>query len=101
MSWHTVSNKPPPLNKFVFVLNKNKKRLMRCKFQIHNKNNDHLENSNKLNNGDYFWRNGTGNWALVEDFPYWLTHDELVRLITEKEEETLNRFELLDIERTE
>ena len=99
MNWHNLSEKLPTINKSVFICNEDITVIYYCKLCIHDGERDLRDEEDiqkiEMQAGDIFWSDESG-WCSANEFPYWLTNDELVELIKEKEE-TANRFELLDI----
>jgi hypothetical protein len=99
-NWNNISEKIPKINTLVFIFGTKKTRIHHSKLKVFAKQ-EHIDNSeNTLKEGDVFWESKEENkWYSIEDYPYWLTNKELVKLTTKeiKGTESLNRFDIMDI----
>ena len=103
IKWHKITEKLPPINTVMFILDKNKLEIKAAKLLIFRSNMPGINNSEKdpLKEEDIFWDNKSDkNWYRVTERPYCLTNKELVQLVIEKTEEAekkANRLEILDL----
>ena len=105
MKWHKITEKLAPINKGVFILDKNLKRIKYATLKIYDKNIAEIsDNEGKLKKDDIYWVSSMKpliyNWYPIKSFPYWLEEKELIKLIADKTEK-INRFEILDLRKDE
>ena len=105
MKWHKITEKLAPLNEGMFISNKNKDTIRYAMLRVYAAGVSKITvKDDILKEGDIYWigsmKPDIDCWYCAKKYPYWLTHNELVKLIAEKKEET-DRFEILDIRESE
>ncbi len=95
---HKITEKLAPINKKVFILNSDETIIRTGTLNIYTEKSS-LQDSGELKEGDIYWTCHSESmrrcWYPIEIYPYWLTNEELIKLIIDREE--ANRFEILDI----
>ena len=102
--WHTLSEKIPPINEYVFIMDFGRRIVDKAKLCVHDKKNQKIHyDDDPLKDGAVYWEQTgeVGTWARVETYPFWLNGAELAGLVREKikkqKEEKISKFDILDI----
>lgn len=103
--YKTLSEKIPPINESVFIMNESINKIYRAKLIIFDTEKDKLsfKTVKALKKNDIFWRVGMiegTSWASIEEWPYWMEIEDLINLVTNGvslKPEDASRFEILDL----
>ncbi len=120
--WNNLSRKIPKINTYIYALDKELTEIAYGKLHVfldsmnesggffHEFYDDDEEIDHEFTEGDLFWKlygneNKIDNnvcWATVEEYPHWITPEDIVKLVTneqqlELEEEINNRADILDL----
>jgi hypothetical protein len=120
--WNNLSKRLPKINIYIYAMDKELSEIAYGKLVVFldsmNKSggffNDFYEHdeeiSHEFTEGDLFWKlygdeNKIDNnvcWATVEEYPHWITPEDIIKLVTndnqlDKEEEIDNRADILDL----
>lgn len=121
-NWNNLSRKIPKINTYIYLLDKELTEIAYGKLIVYldsmietgeffdNFYSDEEEIDHNLTEGDLFWKlygdkNAIDNnvcWATVEEYPYWITPEDIIKLVTndqqlDKEEEIDSRSDILDL----
>jgi len=123
IKWNSLSTKIPNINTYVYMLSNTLKTVGYGKLCVFLNSMSakeggffkHFDVSHGLVEGDIFWKiygeqvdiEDNVSWGKIEDFPYWITEDDLAKFVVENrgvdevevdvEEVKVERSQILDI----
>ena len=106
-NWNNIENKIPKINTVVYILGANFKWFFPAQLKIYDKSNSNMvfTEGKPLKTDDIYWGRYSmllkcQKWSRIENFPYWMEGEDLLKMIVPEVEE-LNRFEIMDIQESE
>ena len=106
-NWNKISKKIPKINERIFILSKKLNNIHSARLRIYTKDSNlDFAAGTELQLNDTYWyideqaKTNTDDftWNYMDEYPYWLEKEELIKLIIDKEPAgSSNRFELMDL----